>query len=96
MNSDSLSVPRMSSFVVCYVVACTVVYTVACLQACTEDQEAFGFEQSKKTYTLESFGEKANQFKSFYFKRHPTVSVLINPFYSDCLYCGRKGVFVEG
>ena len=47
-----------------------------CVQACIEDQEAFGFEQSKKTYTLEAFGEKAHKFKSFYFSQHPTVSFL--------------------
>ena len=59
------------------------------LQACTEDTEAFGFEQSKKTYSLEAFGEKANQFKSFYFKRHPTVS--FNPLVPLCV-CGQERV----
>ena len=29
--------------------------------------EAFGFEQAQKEYTLQSFGEMADQFKSDYF-----------------------------
>ena len=43
-------------------------------QECTLETEAFGFEQSKKCYSLHSFGEKANQFKSYYFRMRPTVS----------------------
>uniref|UniRef100_T1IT35 [histone H3]-trimethyl-L-lysine(4) demethylase n=1 Tax=Strigamia maritima TaxID=126957 RepID=T1IT35_STRMM len=34
---------------------------------CRKPQEAFGFEQAIKEYTLQSFGEMADQFKSDYF-----------------------------
>ncbi|XP_022238310.1 lysine-specific demethylase 5A-like isoform X1 [Limulus polyphemus] len=34
-------------------------------------QEAFGFEQAKKEYTLQEFGEMADQFKSDYFNMPP-------------------------
>ena len=64
-----------------------------CVQACIEDQEAFGFEQSKKTYTLEAFGEKAHKFKSFYFSQHPTVS-FFNPPLTACW--GSKGLINVG
>ena len=35
--------------------------------------EAFGFEQAKKEYTLQSFGEMADNFKKEYFKLLPEV-----------------------
>ena len=56
--------------------SCTHCVLLPTTQECTQDLEAFGFEQSKKSYSLEAFGEKANQFKSFYFRKHPTVSSL--------------------
>ncbi|XP_014667621.1 PREDICTED: lysine-specific demethylase 5B-like [Priapulus caudatus] len=36
-------------------------------QACEKPREAFGFEQAKREYTLQSFGEMADAFKSDYF-----------------------------
>ncbi|XP_006815984.1 LOW QUALITY PROTEIN: lysine-specific demethylase 5A [Saccoglossus kowalevskii] len=36
-------------------------------EECSKPQEAFGFEQAQKEYTLQSFGEMADQFKANYF-----------------------------
>uniref|UniRef100_S4RDL6 [histone H3]-trimethyl-L-lysine(4) demethylase n=1 Tax=Petromyzon marinus TaxID=7757 RepID=S4RDL6_PETMA len=36
-------------------------------EECSKPQEAFGFEQATKEYTLQSFGEMADTFKSDYF-----------------------------
>lgn len=36
-------------------------------QECNKPREAFGFEQAVREYTLQSFGEMADQFKSDYF-----------------------------
>uniref|UniRef100_A0A8C4Q4Z0 [histone H3]-trimethyl-L-lysine(4) demethylase n=1 Tax=Eptatretus burgeri TaxID=7764 RepID=A0A8C4Q4Z0_EPTBU len=36
---------------------------------CTKLQDAFGFEQATKEYTLQSFGEKADAFKADYFNQ---------------------------
>ncbi|XP_025106262.1 lysine-specific demethylase 5A-like isoform X3 [Pomacea canaliculata] len=40
------------------------VYTT---EACSKPAELYGFEQSKREYTLQSFGEMADHFKSTYF-----------------------------
>ncbi|CAB1347386.1 unnamed protein product [Coregonus sp. 'balchen'] len=37
------------------------------LQECSKPREAFGFEQAVREYTLQSFGEMADHFKSDYF-----------------------------
>lgn len=37
------------------------------LQECSKPREAFGFEQAVREYSLQSFGEMADQFKSDYF-----------------------------
>ena len=37
--------------------------------------EVYGFEQSKKEYNLQSFGEMADKFKTDYFGLPPEVSV---------------------
>ena len=42
-------------------------------QECNKPQEAFGFEQAKREYSLQSFGEKADNFKKDYFKMPPEV-----------------------
>lgn len=42
-----------------------------CLQECNKPVEAFGFEQAKREYTLQSFGEMADNFKREYFKLPP-------------------------
>ncbi|UYV65125.1 KDM5A [Cordylochernes scorpioides] len=40
-------------------------------QEVSKPQEAFGFEQARKEYTLKEFGERADEFKSNYFKMPP-------------------------
>ncbi|XP_012946958.1 lysine-specific demethylase 5A isoform X2 [Aplysia californica] len=41
----------------------------ACVkQACSKPLEPYGFDQSKRDYTLQSFGEMADHFKASYFK----------------------------
>ncbi len=45
-------------------------------QECNKPQDAFGFEQAEKQYTLRTFGEMANSFKEDYFGRPPHVSAL--------------------
>ncbi|XP_022801801.1 lysine-specific demethylase 5C-like [Stylophora pistillata] len=40
-------------------------------EECKKPQEAFGFEQAKREYTLQSFGEMADNFKREYFKLPP-------------------------
>lgn len=52
--------------------------TICIIQECNKPQDAFGFEQAEKQYTLRTFGEMANSFKRDYFGRQPHVS--------DCLY----------
>jgi len=42
-------------------------------QECSKPQEAFGFEQAKKQYTLRSFGQMANNFKWEYFNMPTNV-----------------------
>uniref|UniRef100_A0A8C4GSM0 [histone H3]-trimethyl-L-lysine(4) demethylase n=1 Tax=Dicentrarchus labrax TaxID=13489 RepID=A0A8C4GSM0_DICLA len=38
-----------------------------CVAECSKPREAFGFEQAVREYSLQSFGEMADQFKSDYF-----------------------------
>ncbi|XP_013066570.2 lysine-specific demethylase 5A-like isoform X1 [Biomphalaria glabrata] len=38
------------------------------VQACSKPLEPYGFDQSKRDYTLQSFGEMADHFKASYFK----------------------------
>ncbi|XP_048582625.1 lysine-specific demethylase 5A isoform X2 [Nematostella vectensis] len=40
-------------------------------EECNKPVEAFGFEQAKKVYSLQSFGEMADEFKRDYFKMPP-------------------------
>jgi hypothetical protein len=49
--------------------------------------EAFGFEQAQREYTLQQFGEMADQFKSDYFNMPVHVSQLCPhiPAYNVCL-----------
>ena len=53
----------MFSQVCCY----DIVETFPWLQLCVKPSEAYGFEQSKRRYTLQTFGEMADQFKLDYF-----------------------------
>lgn len=50
------------------------------LQECSKPREAFGFEQAVREYTLQSFGEMADHFKSDYFNMpvHVCGSKLVN------------------
>lgn len=43
-------------------------------QECSKPREAFGFEQAVREYTLQSFGEMADHFKSDYFNMPVHVS----------------------
>jgi hypothetical protein len=43
-------------------------------QECNKPREAFGFEQAVREYTLQSFGEMADNFKSDYFNMPVHVS----------------------
>lgn len=58
------------------------------LQECNKPQEAFGFEQAARDYTLRTFGEMADAFKSDYFNMPvhvcPAVSSCCVPF----IWCG--------
>lgn len=45
----------------------TVKMNLLSLQECSKPREAFGFEQAVREYSLQSFGEMADQFKSDYF-----------------------------
>ena len=51
----------------------TIVTVFKLLQECNKPVEAFGFEQAKREYTLQSFGEMADNFKREYFKLAPEV-----------------------
>lgn len=42
---------------------------------CNKPREAFGFEQAVREYTLQSFGEMADNFKSDYFNMPVHVSM---------------------
>lgn len=43
-------------------------------EECSKPMEAFGFEQAQREYTLQQFGEMADQFKSEYFNMPVHVS----------------------
>lgn len=60
-----LSVSQMHSFSICFD-----------LQACKPVIDCYGFEQSPKEYTLQSFGEMADQFKSDHFNMPVHVSII--------------------
>ena len=47
------------------------------LQECSKPREAFGFEQAVREYTLQSFGEMADHFKSDYFNMPVHVRIKI-------------------
>jgi hypothetical protein len=58
--------------------------------------EAFGFEQAQREYTLQQFGEMADQFKSDYFNMPVHVSCLLTEvcnLFSLCV-CVFKGLSV--
>lgn len=47
----------------------------------SKPMEAFGFEQAQREYSLQQFGEMADQFKSDYFNMPVHVSGLLS-----CIY----------
>lgn len=62
----------MSNFVICFFPTYEHTYTklfpfLNVWQECSKPQEAFGFEQAARDYTLRTFGEMADAFKSDYF-----------------------------
>lgn len=57
------------------------IYKCLCLfrlptQECSKPREAFGFEQAVREYTLQSFGEMADHFKSDYFNMPVHVRII--------------------
>lgn len=48
-------------------------------QECSKPREAFGFEQAVREYSLQSFGEMADQFKSDYFNMPVHVCKIYSP-----------------
>lgn len=48
---------------------------ISIFQECNKPTEAFGFEQAKQEYSLESFSEMANKFKGDHFRMPWHVSV---------------------
>lgn len=49
-------------------------YCSLCIaKECCQPVEAFGFEQAKTDYSLRTFGQMANQFKTNYFNTQPTT-----------------------
>lgn len=56
------------------------------MQECNKPQEAFGFEQAARDYTLRTFGEMADAFKSDYFNMPVHVRRLIQTLNIFLLY----------
>jgi len=62
------------------------------LQECNKKTQAYGFEQARKQYSLQSFGEMADEFKSEYFNkpvRNKATCALGILILCDCT-CERK------
>jgi len=51
------------------------------LQECHKPAEVYGFEQAKREYSLQSFGEMADQFKLDYFGMPIHVRILLYSFF---------------
>ena len=47
------------------------------LQACSKPLDPYGFEQSKREFSLQSFGEMADNFKANYFNMPVHVSKIL-------------------
>ena len=56
-------------------------------QECQKPAEVYGFEQAKREYSLQSFGEMADQFKLDYFGMPIHVGMQIFHIYSFCCKC---------
>ena len=58
------------------------------LQACSKPLDPYGFEQSKREFSLQSFGEMADNFKANYFNMPVHVSLIPCPnLYSLIVIC---------
>lgn len=57
----------VSKYLFCFVLFVNYTWKMLSLQECSKPREAFGFEQAGREYSLQSFGEMADQFKSDYF-----------------------------
>lgn len=67
------------------------------LQECNKPQEAFGFEQAARDYTLRTFGEMADAFKSDYFNMPVHVcSCFILMFRAHFVWLAKIGNSGEG
>lgn len=55
-----------------------------CQQECSKPQEAFGFEQAYRDYSLRAFGQMADAFKSDYFNMPVHVGWKCSKMYSVC------------
>lgn len=53
------------------------------IQECSKPQQAFGFEQARREYTLKTFGDMADSFKSDYFNMPVHVSSEIPSMYGQ-------------
>lgn len=51
------------------------IYFLSLLQECGKPAVAFGFEQAGRSYTLQTFGDMADSFKSDYFNMPVHVSL---------------------
>ena len=57
-------------------------------QECSKPQEAFGFEQAYRDYSLRAFGQMADAFKSDYFNMPVHVSRRFDLIRFLLLFCG--------
>ena len=64
-------------------------------EICKAPEESYGFEQSKKCYTLTQFGEMADKFKYDYFKRQNVSCDEVEREFWRILSCPDEPVIVE-
>ncbi|RUS89616.1 hypothetical protein EGW08_002634 [Elysia chlorotica] len=66
-------------------------------QACSRPLEPYGFDQSKRDYTLQSFGEMADHFKASYFKMpvHRVTTAQVEKEFWRLLHTLEENVMVQ-
>jgi len=64
-------------------------------EICKKPTEQYGFEQSKKTYTLSQFGDMANKFKQEYFQKNNLTDEDVEKEFWRILSCPDEPVLVE-
>ncbi|GFN77384.1 lysine-specific demethylase 5a [Plakobranchus ocellatus] len=66
-------------------------------QACSKPLEPYGFDQSKRDYTLQSFGEMADHFKASYFKMpvHRVTTTQVEKEFWRLLHTLEENVMVQ-